>query len=56
MLGLSCLAAIGIFCLQGFHIWRFQLDPALMHWMGGATIGSLATLAATVYGAFFKKP
>ena len=47
--------ALGLFFLQGFHAWGFQLDNSLMHWIGAATIGSIASLAATVYGAFFKK-
>jgi hypothetical protein len=54
-LGLSCVVTLALFCFQGFHVGGFQLDNNLMHWIGGVTVGSIAALAATVYGAFFRK-
>jgi len=55
VLGFTNVATIALFFLQGFHLWGFQLDNSLMHWIGGATIGTIGAQAATVYGAFFKK-
>ncbi|ETX08554.1 MAG: hypothetical protein ETSY2_04710 [Candidatus Entotheonella gemina] len=40
---------------QGFHLWGFQLDAKFLNWLGAATIGEVAGLAALVYGALFKK-
>jgi hypothetical protein len=54
-LGFSCLAALAIFFLQGFHAWGFRLETGLMHWVGVATVGALAGLAGTVYAEFFKR-
>jgi hypothetical protein len=54
-LGLACAAAFVLFYLQGFQGSGFRLESSLMHWIGAATIGALAGLAAAVYGAFFRK-
>jgi hypothetical protein len=52
-LGLSCLTALALFCFQEFHAWGFRLDVSLMHWIGGVTVGVVATLASTVFKSFF---
>ena len=54
LLSVCCLTSLSLFCFQGFHAWGFNLDVSLMHWVGGATVGAVATLATTVYRAFFK--
>jgi hypothetical protein len=51
--GLTLLVALFIFCLQGFHAWGFRLESTLMHWLGIATIGAVASLASIVYKAAF---
>jgi hypothetical protein len=48
-LGASCLTTLVMFVLQGFHTAGFDLDKSLMHWMGGATIGSIGGRAMIVY-------
>ena len=53
-LGFTCLAAIGIFYCQGFHVGGFHLDAKLMNWIGGVTLGTIASLAATIVTALFK--
>lgn len=53
LLGVSVVTALALFCLEGFHAWGFNLDVSLMHWIGGATIGMVGTLAMLVYRAFF---
>jgi hypothetical protein len=54
-LGFSSAAALALFYLQGFRVWGFRLETSLMHWIGITTVGAIAGLATTVYGAFFKK-
>jgi hypothetical protein len=54
ILGGCCAVTLSIFLLQGFHLWGFQLDRALMHWIGGATVGSIGGLAGTIVRAAFK--
>jgi hypothetical protein len=56
LLGLSCLTALALFCLQGFHAWGFRLETSLMHWIGAVTVGTVAAQAATVFNAFFRVP
>ena len=48
-LGACCLTTLAMFVFQGFHTAGFNLDKSLMHWMGGATIGSIGGLATIVY-------
>lgn len=55
-LALSLISALGIFYLQGFHWMGFNLPENLMHWIGLATIGAIASLSSMVYGAFFERP
>ena len=47
--GTCVLVALCLFCFQGFHTAGFHLEPSLMHWIGGATIGSLASIITLVY-------
>lgn len=54
--GASLSAIVLIFCLQGFKTWGFNLDGALLKWLGGATIGELAGLLTLAVGAVFKHP
>jgi hypothetical protein len=49
------ITTLGIFLLQGFHLWGFNLDLSLLHWLGGAVIGEVAGLAVMVYGFLFQK-
>jgi hypothetical protein len=44
-----------MFVLQGFHAAGFDLDKSLMHWMGGATIGSIGGLAMIVYKRLIRQ-
>jgi hypothetical protein len=48
------ITTLGIFLLQGFHLWGFDLPLSLVHWLGGAVIGEIATLAYFVYGFLFR--
>lgn len=58
---LFCLYAGAMVCtfliyfLQGFQWHGFKLEYSLLRWLGGATIGEVAGLAALVYGSLFKK-
>ena len=54
-LGASCLTTLVIFVLQGFHTAGFDLDKSLMHWMGGATLGSIGGLAMIVYKRLIRQ-
>jgi hypothetical protein len=54
LFGVSCVEALTIFYLQGFHVFGFNLPESLMHWIGAVTIGSLGTLATIVFRAFFS--
>jgi hypothetical protein len=47
-------STMAVIFLQGFHFGGFQLDQTFLNWLGGATIGEVAGLAALVYGALFK--
>ena len=52
----SSVACLSLFFLQGFKPMGFHLDPALMQWIGGATIGEFGMLAPIVYRGFFRSP
>src|SRR5258708_39680200 len=54
-LGVSRLAALALFYFQGFRAWGFRLDPREIHWIGFATVGALAGLAATVFSSLFRR-
>jgi hypothetical protein len=47
-------ATMLMFFLQGFKLGGFNLDNALMKWLGGATIGEIAGLLTLTFGAVFK--
>jgi hypothetical protein len=49
-------ATIGIILLQGFRAWGFALDLGFLRWLGAATVGEVAGLAALVYGSLFSVP
>ena len=53
--GASLAATLAIFLLQGWHLWGFNLDAALLKWLGGATIGEIAGLLTLTFGAVFKR-
>ncbi len=48
------LATMGIYFLQGFHVWGFQLDAALLHWIGAATVGEIGGLLTLTIRAVFR--
>lgn len=48
-------ATMAIFVLQGFQLGGFHLDPALLKWLGGATIGAVAGLLTLTFGAVFQR-
>lgn len=47
-------STVTIIFLQGFHLWKFNLDSEFLKWLGIATIGEVGGLAALVYGALFS--
>jgi hypothetical protein len=52
--GFLLVATIAILLLQGFHVQGFALDPALLKWLGGATIGEIGGLLIFTFRAAFK--
>lgn len=44
-----------LFFLEGFSLWGFHLDVAIMKWLGGATIGEIAGLFMLALKEVFKK-
>ena len=52
--GFLLVATMTIFFLQGFRIANFQLDPALLKWLGGATIGEIGGLLVLTIRASFR--
>jgi hypothetical protein len=52
--GFLLVVTMGIFVLQGFKLWGFQLDSGLMKWLGGATVGEISGLLTLTFGAVFK--
>jgi hypothetical protein len=53
--GALLTVTIAIFCLQGFKLWNFALDPALLKWLGGATVGEIGGLLLLTFKAVFGK-
>ena len=49
------VCTMAIFFFQGFGVWNFKLDPTLLQWLGGATVGEIAGLLALVYGFLFRR-
>jgi hypothetical protein len=43
-----------MFFLQGFHVAGFNLDAALLKWLGGATIGEISGLLVLTIRASFR--
>lgn len=54
--GALLLFTMIIFYLQGFRVWGFNLEPTLLKWLGGATLGEIAGLLGLTFGAVFKRP
>lgn len=52
--GATCIAAIILFYLQGFHLFGFWLDSRAMYWIGGTTIGAIGGLTATICKDVFQ--
>jgi hypothetical protein len=44
-----------IIFLQGFRVRGFNLDATFLKWLGAVTLGEVGGLAATVYGALFRR-
>lgn len=53
--GALLAATMAIFCLQGFKLWNFSLEPALLRWLGGATVGEIGGLLLLTFRAVFRK-
>jgi hypothetical protein len=54
--GVLLLATMAIFFFQGFKAWGFSLDPSLLKWLGGATVGEIAgLLTITLHAVFGQK-
>jgi hypothetical protein len=47
-------ATMLVFFLQGFRLWGFSLDVALLRWLGGATVGEIAGLLVLSLRAIFR--
>jgi len=52
--GFLLFVTTAIILLQGFHLWGFALDPALLKWLGAATIGEIGGLLLITFRAVFK--
>jgi len=46
---------MAIFFFPGFHFAGFSLDPAILKWLGGATIGEIGTLPILTILASFQQ-
>jgi hypothetical protein len=53
--GFMLSATMLIILLQGFRIGGFNLDAIFLEWLGAITLGEVGGLAATVYGALFRR-
>ena len=53
--GFLLAATVLIILLQGFRIGGFNLDASFLKWLGAVTLGEVGGLAATVYGALFRR-
>lgn len=53
--GFLIVATVGIFLLQGFHVYGFNLSEGLLKLLGGTTIGEVAGLITLTIKATFKK-
>jgi hypothetical protein len=52
--GFLLVATTIMFFLQGFHVAGFNLDAALLKWLGGATIGEISGLLVLTIRASFR--
>ena len=48
-------ATLAIFLLQGFQLGGFHLDPGLLSWLGGATVGAVAGLLTLTFRAVLQR-
>jgi hypothetical protein len=53
--GFLLVATTTILFFQGFRLRGFALDPALLKWLGGATIGEIGGLLVLTFRASFKR-
>jgi hypothetical protein len=53
--GFMLAATMFIIILQGFRVGGFNLDATFLKWLGAVTLGEVGGLAATVYGAPFRR-
>jgi len=53
--GFMLTATMLIIFLQGFRFGGFNLDASFLKWLGAVTLGEVGGLAATVYGALFRR-
>ena len=49
LFGFCVICTFTIFFLQGFNAWGFHLPENLLHWLGAATVGEVATITVIVY-------
>jgi hypothetical protein len=52
--GTLLAATMVIFFLQGFRLWGFFLEPSILKWLGGATIGEVVGLLTITIRYYFK--
>jgi hypothetical protein len=52
--GFLIVSTTAIFFLEGFHFKCFNLDPSLIKWLGGATIGEIGGLLTLTFKESFK--
>jgi multisubunit Na+/H+ antiporter MnhB subunit len=48
------VSTVSLFFLQGFKPGGFNLDGALLKWLGLATVGEIGGLLTLTFGAIFK--
>ena len=48
-------ASMVLFLLQGFQLGGFHLEPELLKWLGGTTVGAVAGLLTLTFRAVFKR-
>ena len=53
--GFMLAATMLIVILQGFQVGGFNLEASFLKWLGAVTLGEVGGLAATVYGALFRR-
>jgi hypothetical protein len=53
--GFLLVTTMLIILFQGFRVGGFALDASFLKWLGAVTLGEVGGLAATVYGALFRR-